>query len=111
MGVTDTALAYARLVKGLGGGGGGGGGGELMGFEIMGSQAQDTSPNVGIKNELSTSNRLLKVSLKGRPKTRAQLVPFKRLAAQGIHIKGKHPVSTNKESKIFPDYLLLISLR
>ena len=75
-----------------------------MGFEIMGAQVKDTSPNVGIKKGPSTSNRLLMVSLKGRPKTRAQLAPFKRLAAQGIHIRGKHPVSTNQESKIFPNY-------
>ena len=29
----------------------------LMGFEIIGVQAQDTSPNVEIKNGPSTSNR------------------------------------------------------
>ena len=48
-----------------------------MGFEIIGTQAQDTNPNVGIKNEPSTSNRPLMVSLKGRPKTRVKLVPLK----------------------------------
>ena len=48
-----------------------------MGFEIMGAQAQDTSPNVGIKNGPSTSIRPLMVSVKGRPKTRAQLAPLK----------------------------------
>ena len=48
-----------------------------MGFEIIGAQAQDTSPNVGIKNGPSTSNRPFKVSLKGRLKTRAQLTPLK----------------------------------
>ena len=49
----------------------------VMGFEIIGAQAQDTSPNVGIKNGHSTSNRPLVVSLKGKPKTRAQLAPLK----------------------------------
>ena len=35
---SDTALAYAPLIKGWGGGGGGGGGGgQLMGFEIIGA--------------------------------------------------------------------------
>ena len=48
-----------------------------MGFEIMGAQAQDTSPNVRIKNGPSTSHRPLMVSLKGRPKTRAQFAPLK----------------------------------
>ena len=48
-----------------------------MGFEIIGAQAQDISPNVGIKNGSITSNRPLMVSLKGRPKTRAQLAPLK----------------------------------
>ena len=48
-----------------------------MGFEIMGAQAQDTSPNDGIKNGPSTGNMPLMVSLKGRPKTRAQLTPLK----------------------------------
>ena len=48
-----------------------------MGFEIMGVQAQDTSPNVGIKNGPNTNNRPLMVSLKGRLKTRAQLAPLK----------------------------------
>ena len=43
----------------------------LMGFEIMGAQAQDTSPDVGIKIGPGTSNRPLMASLKGRPKTRA----------------------------------------
>ena len=43
----------------------------------MGAQAQDTSPNVGIKNGPSTSYRPLLVSLKGRPKTRAQLASLK----------------------------------
>ena len=49
----------------------------MMGFEKIGAQAQDTSPNVGIKNGPSTSNRPLMVSLKGMPKTRAQLTPLK----------------------------------
>ena len=49
----------------------------MMGFEIMGAQAQDTSPNVGIKIGHSTRNRPLMVSLKGRPKTRAQFSPLK----------------------------------
>ena len=44
---------------------------QLIGFEIMGVQAQDTSPNVGIKNGPSTSNRPSMVSLKGMPKMRA----------------------------------------
>ena len=48
-----------------------------MGFEIMGAQAQDTSPNVGIKNGPGTSNKPLMVSLKGRPETRAQFPPLK----------------------------------
>ena len=48
-----------------------------MGFEIMGAQAQDTKSNVGIKNGPGTSNKPLMVSLKGRPKTRAQLTPLK----------------------------------
>ena len=48
-----------------------------MGFEIMGAQAQDTSPNVGIKIGPSTSNRPLMVSLKGRPETRAQFAILK----------------------------------
>ena len=48
-----------------------------MGFEIIGAQAQDTRPNVGSKNGPSTRNRPLVVSLKGRPKTRAQLAPIK----------------------------------
>ena len=52
-------------------------GGKLMGFEIMGAQAQDTSPNVGIKIGPGTSNRPLMVSLKGKPKTRAQFAPLK----------------------------------
>ena len=81
MGITpdprsDTALAYARLVKGWGGGGGGGGG-QLMGFEIIGAQTQDASPNVRIKRGPSTSNRPLMVSPKCRPETRAQLAPLK----------------------------------
>ena len=46
---SDTALAYAPLVKGWGGGGGGGEGGQLMGFEIIGAQAQDASPKTGLK--------------------------------------------------------------
>ena len=66
----NTALTYSRLVKGWGGG-------ALMGFEIMGAQAQDTSPNVGIKNWPSARYRPLMVSLKSRPKTRAQLAPLK----------------------------------
>ena len=49
----------------------------LIGFEIMGVQAQDRSPNVEIKNGPSTSNKPLMVSLKGRRKTRAQLAPLK----------------------------------
>ena len=48
-----------------------------MGFEIIGAQAQDTSPNVEIKNGPSTRNRPLMVSLKGRPETRAQFAPLK----------------------------------
>ena len=48
-----------------------------MRFEIIGAQAQDTSPNVGIKNGPSTSNRPLMVSLKDILKTRAQLAPLK----------------------------------
>ena len=48
-----------------------------MGFEIIGAQTQDTSPNVRIKNGSSTSNRPLVVSLKGSPKMRAQLAPLK----------------------------------
>ena len=37
---SDTALAYALLVKGCGGGGGGGGGGGVTdGVEIIGAQA------------------------------------------------------------------------
>ena len=48
-----------------------------MGFEIMGAQATDTSPNLGIKIGPSTSNRPLMVSLKGRPETRAQFAPLK----------------------------------
>ena len=39
-----------------------------MGFEIIGAQAQDASPNVGIKNGPSTSNRPLMVSLNADPK-------------------------------------------
>ena len=50
---------------------------KVMGFEIIGAQAQDTSPNIGIKNGSSTSNRPLMVSLKGKPKTRAQFTPLK----------------------------------
>ena len=50
----------------------------LIGFEIMGVQAQDTSPNVGIKNGPSISHRPLMVSLKGKPETRAQFAPLKR---------------------------------
>ena len=49
----------------------------LMGFEIIGVQAQDASPNVEIKNGPSTSNRPLMVSLKCRPKTRVQLAHLK----------------------------------
>ena len=49
---------------------------KLMGFEIIGAQAQDTSPNVGIKNGPSTSKRPLMVSLKGRPETRAKFAPL-----------------------------------
>ena len=49
----------------------------LIGFQIKGTQAQDTSPNVKIKNGPRTSSRPLMVSLKGRPKTRAQLAPLK----------------------------------
>ena len=48
-----------------------------MGFEIIGAQAQDASPNIGIKNGPGTSNRPLMVSPKCRPKTRAQLTPLK----------------------------------
>ena len=48
-----------------------------MGFEIMGVQAQDTSPNVGIKNGPSTSHRPLMVSFKDRPEMRAQFTPLK----------------------------------
>ena len=48
-----------------------------MGFEIIGMQAQDVSPNVEIKNGPSTSNRPLMVSPKYRQKTRAQLTPLK----------------------------------
>ena len=43
----------------------------------MGAQAQDTSPNVEIKIGPNTRNMPLMVSLKGRPKTRAQFVPLK----------------------------------
>ena len=43
----------------------------------MGAQAQDTSPNVGIKIGPGTSNRPLMVSLKDMPKTRAQFAPLK----------------------------------
>ena len=49
----------------------------MMDFEIIGAQAQDISPNVGIKNGSGTSNKPLMVSLKGMPKTRAQLAPLK----------------------------------
>ena len=78
MGITpdprsDTALAYARLVKGWGGGGGG----QLMRFEIIGVWAQDASLNIGIKNRPSTRNRPLMVSPKCKPETRAQLAPLK----------------------------------
>ena len=48
-----------------------------MGFEIMGAQAQDTSPNAEIKNGLGISNEPLMVSLKGRPKMRAHFAPLK----------------------------------
>ena len=48
-----------------------------MGFEIIGAQAQDASPNVGGKNGLSTRNRPLMVSPKCWPKTKAQLSPLK----------------------------------
>ena len=76
-----------------------------MGFEIMGVQVQDTSQNVGIKNGPSTSNMPLMVSLKGRSKTRAQLAPLKGWQPkESIRIWGKHPISTNQESKIFPSY-------
>ena len=69
---SDTALAYALLVKGWGGGGGG----QLMGFEIIGAQAQDVNPRIRSKNGPSTNNRPLMVSTKCRPKTRAQLSPL-----------------------------------
>ena len=42
-------------------------GGQLIGSKIMGMQAQDISPNVGIKNKLSTSNKPLMVPLVSRP--------------------------------------------
>ena len=48
-----------------------------MRLDIIGVQAQDTSPNVEIKKGPSTSSRPLIVSLKGRPKMRAQLAPLK----------------------------------
>ena len=48
-----------------------------MGFEIIGAQAQDASPNIGIKNGPSINNRHLMVSPKCRPETRAQLAPLK----------------------------------
>ena len=48
-----------------------------MGFEIIGVQAQDTSPNIGIKNGPNTSNRPSLVSPKCRPETRAELAPLK----------------------------------
>ena len=75
MGITpdprsDTALAYARLSKA-------GGGGQLMGFEIIGVQTQDASPNIRIKNGPSASNRPLTVFPKCRPEMKAQLAPLK----------------------------------
>ena len=44
--INGTTFAYARFSQGLGrgGGGGGGGGGQLIGFKIIGAQAQDASP-------------------------------------------------------------------
>ena len=79
-----------------------------MGFEIIGAQAQDTSPNIGIKNGPSTSNRPLMVSPKMQAQNEDPTRPFKRLVDQGIRIRGKHPISTNQESKIFPNYCLSI---
>ena len=83
---------------------------QLMGFEIIGAQAQDTSPNIGIKNEHSTSNRPLMVSLKGRPKTRAQLTPLKGCQPKEFVLRENTQSPQIRKVRYFPIIVHQLSL-
>ena len=78
----------------------------------MGAQTQDTRPNVGIKIGPSTSNRPLMVSLKGRPKTRAQFAPLKgwqpKESVLGENIKSP-PIGEVRYSPIITPQLSFIN--
>ena len=78
-----------------------------MGFEIIGAQTQDTSPNVRIKKKAQYQCSALNSIPKMQARNEGPIRPFKRLtvqSAQGICIRGKHPIPTKQESRIFPNY-------
>ena len=78
-----------------------------MGFEIISAQAQDASPNVRIKKQVQYQCSAYNSIPQMQARNEGLIRPFKRLAvqsAQGIRIRGKHPMPTNQESRIFPNY-------